>query len=381
MILALILACSSMESSSGPVSKGDIELAVARKDLRKICAGLQMDDPEVQAYATEQLRIFDPNDTKDCLCTHLPDPENGFKAGVAEGLKGERRNALASCFTDLVLKPETKNRGQAIVALANIPAPIVNKSLMDLATNTQDDPKVRAQAILAVGGYDDNFDDIAMLWEDNEPLVKAASIEMLGIHTKQRGARQLIKEALESETAEVRAAAMQSYYNHVRRKADETLCTSMMEDPSPLVREAAIRAYVKTTRKEPIRCLRKKATTLEEDRDVRAALLHTLKMADGPAEKPAFAVLCDAIPFWLQNYVEDKLPEEDPETDIVKMQNDLDYENSEKCFAKAYATRKGYSCHATKYISWFYKQVIGSETLYVPACPGDEEYEQKKGKK
>ena len=78
---------------------------------------------------------------------------------------------------------------------------------------------------------------------------------------------------------------------------------------------------------------------------------------------------------------EHKLPEEDPETDIVKMQNDLDYENSERCFAKAYATRKGYSCHATKYISWFYKQVIGSETLYVPACPGDEEYEQKKGKK
>ncbi len=99
-------------------------------------------------------------------------------------------------------------------------------------------------------------------------------------------------------------------------------------------------------------------------------------MAEGPAEKPAYIVLCDAIPFWLRNYVTDKLPEEDPETDIVKMQNDMDYKNSEKCFAKAYSQRKGLTCHATKYISWFYKQVSAQEDLYVPACPGDPEYGQ-----
>ena len=110
---------------------------------------------------------------------------------------------------------------------------------------------------------------------------------------------------------------------------------------------------------------------MEDDRDVRAALLSTLRMAQGNAEEAANLVLCDAIPFWLRHYVTDKLPEEDPETDIVKIQNDIDHENSEKCFAKAHSSRKGYSCHAYKYIAWYYKQVSGKESLYVPDCPGD----------
>jgi len=382
MFLALVLACGSVDGPPQSVDKGDIELAVARKDLKKICAGLQMDDPDVQLYATEQLRIFDPKETKECLCTHIVDPENGFKAAVAEGLKGERRNALASCFSDLVKNPATKNREAAIVALGELPAPVVNVSLMELAANVEDDPKVRAQAIRSVGGYIENISAVKALFEDSEPLVKAAVVDILGIHKKDRDARKLIKGALDHESPEVRASAMKSYHKHVRKKSDEILCKAMMEDESPLVRKAAIEAYVKTTRVDSIRCLRTRAFVLEEDRDVRAALLFTLKMAEGDAERSAYQVLCDAIPFWLRNYVEDKLPEEDPKTDIVKMQNDLDHKNSEVCFAKAYSSRKGYSCHAVKYISWFYKQVSGKDTLYVPACPGDEEYEaQIKGKK
>ena len=161
---------------------------------------------------------------------------------------------------------------------------------------------------------------------------------------------------------------MTAYRAHAGDRAEETLCTAMMEDASPLVRIAAIKGFNKTKSVSAVRCLRTRAETLEENRDVRAAILESLKLAEGVAERPAFTAMCDAIPFWLRNYVTDQLPEVDPPTDIVKMQNDYDHEHSEACFAKAYAQKSSYSCHAHKYIAWFYKQMISNENLYVPEC-------------
>lgn len=376
MFLSFLFACSFGEPDPNQLTVSDLENAVPQKDLSKLCAGLKATNPEIQQAAAENIRIFEPEQTKECICAALADTGAGLREGIIRGMKGEKRNAIATCVAEVVKNPATPGRDIAISLMADIPAPMINKSLMELAMNSSDDKAVRASAILAVGGYDDNYDDVASLFAENDPQIKAAVVEALGRHRTQKSAKLLIKEALTDSSEDVRAAAMSSYAVHSKNKSEEILCKAMMEDESSKVRAAAVKAFRKTTSVSAIRCLREKSMTLEEDRDVRAAILDSLKMAEGAAEKPAYTVLCDAIPFWLRNYVTDKLPEEDPETDIVKMQNDVDYQNSEKCFAQAYSQRKGLTCHATKYISWFYAQVSGQKDLYVPACPGDPEYDK-----
>ena len=40
----------------------------------------------------------------------------------------------------------------------------------------------------------DNFDDVSALFDDGNPEVKAAVVEMLGLHPEEKSARSLIKE-------------------------------------------------------------------------------------------------------------------------------------------------------------------------------------------
>ncbi len=369
MLLWSLFACTGGETNPNVITKSDIQTAVPKKDIVTICTALRSPDSELQQFATEQLRIFEPEQTKECLKEGLVDAETKeFRVAVLEGLKGEKRNALGRVAADLIQDTSLKGREEAIHHLGGVPAPAVNAALLKIAENSNDNPSVRAVAIRSVGGYTDNFDATASLFDDANPEVKSAVVDMLALHTEEKGARRLIKEALPHEDERVRASAMKAYRAHAKDRAEEVLCTAMMEDTSPMVRKAAIESLEKTTSVSAVRCLRKRAMTLEEDRDVRAAILQSLKLAEGNAERPAFTAMCDAIPFWLRSYVTDKLPEEDPGTDIVKMQNDYDHENSEKCFAKAYAQKSTYSCHGHKYIAWFYKQMISSETLYVPEC-------------
>ena len=226
-------------------------------------------------------------------------------------MKGEKRNAVARVAAELIQDTTFNERVKAIHHLGGVPAPAVNAALLKIAENSSDTPAVRAVAVRAIGGYTDNFDSVAALFDDANPEVKAAVVEMLGLHTTEKGARRLIKEALPHEDERVRAAAMTAYRAHAKDRAEETLCIAMMEDASPLVRKPPSMRCRRQSLCLPVRCLRQRAQTLEEDRDVRAAILKSLKLAEGNAERPAFTAMCDAIPFWLRSYTTDKLPEED----------------------------------------------------------------------
>ena len=89
-VFGLIFGCGS--SAPSTITKAQVTEAAARQDINKICVGLRMPDEELQAFATEQLRIFDPEKISPCLCAELRDPDMGFRDGVAEGLRGEDRN-------------------------------------------------------------------------------------------------------------------------------------------------------------------------------------------------------------------------------------------------------------------------------------------------
>ncbi len=128
-----------------------------------------------------------------------------------------------------------------------------------------------------LGGYDDNYDELASLFDETDPQIKAAVVETLSRHRTQKSAKVLIKEALTHSSPEVRAAAMTSYAILAKKSSEETLCKAMMEDESPKVRAAAVKGFRKTKSVSAIRCLREKALKLEEDREVRAAILDSLK--------------------------------------------------------------------------------------------------------
>ena len=99
----------------------------------------------LQQFATEQLRIFEPEKIKDCLKEGLVDADSkSFRIGVLEGLKGEKRNAVARVAAELVQDTSLNESEQAIHHLGGVPAPAVNAALLKIAENTSDTPAVRA---------------------------------------------------------------------------------------------------------------------------------------------------------------------------------------------------------------------------------------------
>ena len=95
----------------------------------------------------------------------------------------------------------------------------------------------------------------------------------------------------------------------------------------------------------------------------------------GDAREPGHKILCDAIPFWLRNYVKDDVVNNLKGVGIVKAQNDADFKNSLKCFENAYRRSSGYSCYAKMHIGLWYFQVAGKDGK-IPLCPGMEEYSE-----
>ena len=113
-----------------------------------------------------------------------------------KGLKGEKRNALARVAAELIQDTSLNEREQAIHHLGGTCACGKCSTFESGREYFPDTQTVRATAVRAIGGYTDNFDSVAALFDDSNPEVKASVVEMLGLHTSEKGARRLIKEAL-----------------------------------------------------------------------------------------------------------------------------------------------------------------------------------------
>ena len=75
---------------------------------------------------------------------------------------------------------------------------------------------------------------------------------------------------------------------------------------------------------------------------------------------------------WVRLYVKDKVAYEIEGGDIVRAQNDRDWQGSYDCFQKALRSRGAWSCHGQQYVAhWF--RTMGGKT-FVPRCAGDEGY-------
>lgn len=366
LLLIPTLLLAACEMAPRYVEGKDIDDAMAYERYKTVCVGLKMKDDDVRRYATEKLETVSDPAAATCICENISG-QGGWDPAIAEGLSGSKRDDLVGCLAKLVEDPALPKRVEAVVALGRTDAPITKTSLGRIAS-TPGDNAVRVQAIKALGGDPAWREALMGMLGESDPALRAAAAEALSTLASKDAAvlDALIKAATTDSDGSVRAAALAAA-RHSGPSSDGLACTAMMDDPSPDVRRAAIASFRGTKSKDAAACLRKRALTKEEDPGVRDAMLSTLKSS--PIDESA-AVLCDAIPFWLRNYVDKELPEKIPGTEIVKAQNDRDWERSYECVGKALKAGGGYSCYAKMHLGLWYRELGGS--AYVPPCPGYE---------
>jgi hypothetical protein len=351
------------------VENGDIDDAMAREHFKTVCKGLEMKDAKTRTYATGKLKEITDPIAQQCVCAHIGSGKDGWDAAIAEGLTGTDRDELASCFADLVVTGDIQKREEAIVALARIPADASREAMGAVATDTTASPEVRIRALKGIAG-DKRFTEqlLALLAGDADAAVRAAAATGLSGIPDEAVISALVTAYESDEDGAARGEALISLKKSGHPKADEMVCKAMMDDPSPDVRTRAIGAFRGTKRVEAVACLRARALTFEENGAVREQLLKVLKSSP---KQEAADVLCDAIPFFMRSYVKEALPTRIPGTDIIKVQNDRDWERSYACLQKAYNARGGYACPAQMYVGHWFREVGG--TAYVPKCPGIEQ--------
>ena len=351
------------------VENGDIDDAMAREHYKTVCKGLEMKDAKTRTYATGKLKEITDPIAQQCLCANIGAGKDGWDAAIAEGLTGTDRDELASCFADLVVTGSIQKREEAVVALTRIPADAARQAMGAIATDAAATPDVRIRALKGIAG-DDRFTEqlLGLLAADAAAPVRAAAATGLSGIPDDAVITALVKAYESDEDGAVRGEALISLKKSGHPKADEMVCKAMMDDPSPDVRTRAIGAFRGTKRVEAVACLRTRALKFEENGAVREQLLKVLKSSP---KQEAADVLCDAIPFFMRSYVKEALPDRIPGTDIVKYQNDRDWERSYECLQKAYNARGGYACPAQMYVGHWFREVGGNS--YVPKCPAIEQ--------
>ncbi len=361
----LLTAC---EVPPNYVENGDISDAMARQQYKTVCVGLKMKDEKTREFAASKMKEITEPIARECVCEHAKDAKGGLDIAIATGLRGTDRDELAECLTPLVADASLANRLEAVVALGQIPARASRDALAQVAAESGAATEVRAAALGAIGGdpaYTDTL--LGILASDGDAGTRAAAAK--GLHgIKEAKVVEAFAKAMDGDAdGAVRGEAMLGLKKAGAEGIDDRICKAMLEDPSPEVRKRAVLSFRGTKRKEAIDCLRERALTVEEDSEVRSALLTTIKSSP---KKDAAKILCDAIPFWARNYMQEELPPKVPGADIIKAQNDRDWENSFDCIGKAYRASSGYSCFARLYVGHWYREVGGSS--YLPNCPGYE---------
>lgn len=363
-LLSLLFACEVPPSS---VEAADVDNALARKHYKTMCVGLKMSDESLRTYTVERLRTIVDDDgiaiAEACVCEAVPHEHHGWDRAVIAGLRGKKGDGMVDCFAELVKQPDLKDRQDAINALALIPAPIARSTLADIAVDTGASGDARARAIKAIGPVADFRGQMISLLKDPDAAVRAAAAEALGEGEKNGDAKKALKDAVSDEDALVRAAVLSALKKLSGVAADEMLCDAMMNDPDATVREAAVLSFKGTKRGAAIKCIRDRAFAAEESSAVREAMLTVLKSSSSP---DAAAILCDAIPFWVKTYLKEDIPDKIPGTDIVRAQNDRDWEKSYECVSRALRAG-GASCYGKMYLGYWMNELGG--TGYIPACP------------
>lgn len=363
---ALLTSCERTPSS---VTSQDLESAAVLGKHKHLCRGLEMRDDDVRRYAAEKLDAVTEPIAQECVCAAMsngPFAKKGWDSKVMEGIQRTSRDDLASCAAALALRPDLNDRVVAVGFLTTMTAPAARKALGDIAFDTTAETAVRLRALEAIGGAPaTKAEQINVLAKDPDAAVRKLAARGLAALVEPDVTEALRAAAASDADGTVRGAAMVALKRHGVPEADALLCKAMVDDPSPEVRATAIHAFKGTKKAENVACLRAAALVEQPDADVRAAILGALKGTAGPE---ASKTLCDAIPFWVKTYLKEGMVDKVPSSDIIRAQNDRDWERSYACVESALRQSGGYSCFGKKYVASWIKELGGN--TFEPKCPG-----------
>lgn len=364
-LLPLLTACHLFERSW--VERVEVDQAMAKGDYKTVCIGLRMkDDPELQTYTAQQLAPVPDPVAEECICAELKGGKEGTKWSqpIAQGLRGAERDEAVRCLAELAATPDLVDRDKAIDALGRAKAPVARKTLLEIA-KTPGDPAARAKALESFVGDSTQKEALLGLLADGEPVVRAAAATALGgvAAADASVVPELVRVATTDAEGAVRGAALAAARQSKSRESAELACKMLLEDAAPEVRLAALNGFRGASDPADLACLRKRMMTAEDDPTVRQALLDVVKAS--PSQESG-KILCDAIPFWLKTYLVKGLPDQIAGTDIIRAQNDRDWESSFACVQKA-LRGSGYSCYAKQYVGTWMRELGGNAG--VPKCP------------
>ncbi len=365
LLLLLLLPLAACSPTPRTVTIEEVDQAAVMGRPRAVCRGLDMADDAVRRFAAEKIAPNPDPDLQACLCAHVL-RDGAWDAAVLSGLEGSERDDLADCFADLLDRPGTDRPDALVEGIAATRAPAVKARLQAFAARPGDD-RARAAAVKALAGPmepDRATFLLGLLSSDPAPAVRAAAATALGGRDDPTVAGALRTAFEQDAAAEVRFAAMESLGGTRAGDLDALQCQALLHDPDPRVRRAAILNFKGTRSERAIACLRERAFSEEPDGEVRQALLDTLKSS--PHEGAA-AILCDAIPFFLEHYVKDDIPQMIPGTLITIAQNDRDWPRSLECAQKAHARASRYDCYGRQHIANWVRELGGSARA--PRCP------------
>ena len=354
MLLTFLFAC--VESEPNYVSKADLDRAMAGGDTPALCAGLRMKEPETREHAADKLETYGL--PADCLCERLQ-YEGRWDAPILSGLAGGKDAEKLACVGALLDDAAQPERTALVGAVQKIPA--LRPRLVQAATSDAD-AAVRAAAMPVFRNSKDAA-EIALVtgWlaSDPSPVVRAAAA---GALFSQAPGTDALRTAVGTDAdPAVRAAALASLQSVKPDDFDTTVCSALINDAAPEVRVAALESMRATRDPEQLACITERLGKEEAAPEVRAALLKTLTSSADPIAAKA---LCDAIPAWVKLYVKDTAPSEGE--DILKAQNNRDFEKSYDCVQSALKQGGGYTCQGRAYVASFFRELGGKAA--VPTC-------------
>ena len=367
--LGLLSGCDSTPSF---VDANDVGAAFTIGRYATVCKGLEMEDAWTREFSAQKLVSVTEPIAAECLCEHAVDTATGaWDSAILKGISGSGRDDFATCFLPVFDNPNVENRDELVAGLIATSGPSVMGRFLTIMEDTSEPGPLRAK-ILATLPICENDESIerytAMMQNDPAPEVRARLANDFVCSDTPAMLDLLLRTAAEDEAPLVRSAALTTADRQNAKAAYDVVCDAMLEDEAPEVRKTAVELFRAPKKKgakgkRELACLRKKAFKVEDNEEVREALLTSLQRSP---RQDAADVLCDAIPFWVQNYVENTHPDRMTGTDISGTQNNRDFVNTPRCLQQAYNKRSRYTCKGKQYVAAWAREV--GLSVHVPKC-------------
>ena len=363
-----LMAATACDIPPGYISKSSVVDSYAgRGKFVSACVGVQMeDDDDIREYTAMRLAKEPQSDVAtNCICDAIYEAEYDYwDPAVVKGLKDTDRADLTKCVAPAISNPEVDDRVYLVHGFSMMHRETAMEVLAE-AIPAEKDVEVKAAMVTALrasSGHEKML--MAMLQEDSAEEIRAAAATALKHIKTEAVTSAMVSAAKSDESGAVRAAALDAVVRLRTPETDSMVCDAMLNDADEMVRLTAVQAYQGSSRKVALDCLRKRALKNETSGSVREAILASLGAS--PSDKAA-DILCEIVGPWSRMYIKGAIFNQITGSDVVKAQNDRDYERSYACVQKALRSG-GYSCYARNYLGHWMKELGG--TAATPWCPG-----------